>query len=130
MAATRKFYNWRTLYAGMYQRLCERMDAHNHLFPTKAESKLLGLDPESVQTFTHAYPRRIKTQERNMAIAALELFCQQKAAEINRGMTVLTNLFEANGLTLRKGKGSHCSCLLYTSPSPRDGLLSRMPSSA
>ena len=24
----------------------------------------------------------------------------------------------------------NCSCLLYTSPSPRDGLLSRMPSSA
>ena len=24
----------------------------------------------------------------------------------------------------------HTSCLLYTSPSPRDGLLSRMPSSA
>ena len=23
-----------------------------------------------------------------------------------------------------------CNCLLYTSPSPRDGLLSRMPSSA
>ena len=27
-------------------------------------------------------------------------------------------------------KGSALSCLLYTSPSPRDGLLSRMPSSA
>ena len=28
-------------------------------------------------------------------------------------------------------KGAHClTCLLYTSPSPRDGLLSRMPSSA
>ena len=27
-------------------------------------------------------------------------------------------------------KGSVPSCLLYTSPSPRDGLLSRMPSSA
>ena len=26
--------------------------------------------------------------------------------------------------------GLQCSCLLYTSPSPRDGLLSRMPSSA
>ena len=26
--------------------------------------------------------------------------------------------------------GRICSCLLYTSPSPRDGLLSRMPSSA
>ena len=27
-------------------------------------------------------------------------------------------------------KGGSCTCLLYTSPSPRDGLLSRMPSSA
>ena len=27
-------------------------------------------------------------------------------------------------------KGATNSCLLYTSPSPRDGLLSRMPSSA
>ncbi len=27
-------------------------------------------------------------------------------------------------------KGVNRSCLLYTSPSPRDGLLSRMPSSA
>ena len=26
--------------------------------------------------------------------------------------------------------GEYISCLLYTSPSPRDGLLSRMPSSA
>ena len=26
--------------------------------------------------------------------------------------------------------GNYNSCLLYTSPSPRDGLLSRMPSSA
>ena len=26
--------------------------------------------------------------------------------------------------------GPACTCLLYTSPSPRDGLLSRMPSSA
>ena len=26
--------------------------------------------------------------------------------------------------------GIHTVCLLYTSPSPRDGLLSRMPSSA
>ena len=27
-------------------------------------------------------------------------------------------------------QGKHWTCLLYTSPSPRDGLLSRMPSSA
>ena len=28
------------------------------------------------------------------------------------------------------GRGQYYTCLLYTSPSPRDGLLSRMPSSA
>ena len=28
------------------------------------------------------------------------------------------------------GDRVECDCLLYTSPSPRDGLLSRMPSSA
>ena len=28
------------------------------------------------------------------------------------------------------GNGAYNTCLLYTSPSPRDGLLSRMPSSA
>ena len=36
----------------------------------------------------------------------------------------VTRTGEANDLTLSK------ACLLYTSPSPRDGLLSRMPSSA
>ena len=33
------------------------------------------------------------------------------------------------GIT-RAARGSTRACLLYTSPSPRDGLLSRMPSSA
>ena len=33
-------------------------------------------------------------------------------------------------LMIRKESGLYESCLLYTSPSPRDGLLSRMPSSA
>ena len=35
-----------------------------------------------------------------------------------------------NGLFYQKNDGSIWVCLLYTSPSPRDGLLSRMPSSA
>ena len=34
-----------------------------------------------------------------------------------------------NGIIIHKSKFI-LSCLLYTSPSPRDGLLSRMPSSA
>ena len=36
----------------------------------------------------------------------------------------LSNAMEQYGVQRKKG------CLLYTSPSPRDGLLSRMPSSA
>ena len=34
------------------------------------------------------------------------------------------------GLPLSPRDAQSASCLLYTSPSPRDGLLSRMPSSA
>ena len=34
------------------------------------------------------------------------------------------------GLTHSLINDERCGCLLYTSPSPRDGLLSRMPSSA
>ena len=41
------------------------------------------------------------------------------------GVTFLTNL---TGWAI--WKQSSYNCLLYTSPSPRDGLLSRMPSSA
>ena len=33
-------------------------------------------------------------------------------------------------MDLYAGPGRYKDCLLYTSPSPRDGLLSRMPSSA
>ena len=35
-----------------------------------------------------------------------------------------------NSVVVIIGTGAGGGCLLYTSPSPRDGLLSRMPSSA
>ena len=38
-------------------------------------------------------------------------------------------VFKKNGFTFDGGP-TVITCLLYTSPSPRDGLLSRMPSSA
>ena len=37
---------------------------------------------------------------------------------------------ECDGKTVESIEGMADGCLLYTSPSPRDGLLSRMPSSA
>ena len=48
---------------------------------------------------------------------------------LNGDLTVL-NWFTENGKISAKIDGAPAICLLYTSPSPRDGLLSRMPSSA
>ena len=42
----------------------------------------------------------------------------------------LSEQISAMGLDLKKRLSALNLCLLYTSPSPRDGLLSRMPSSA
>ena len=51
-----------------------------------------------------------------------EGIARELATGPNAGWSLLTVLF--NDLALFE------ACLLYTSPSPRDGLLSRMPSSA
>ena len=45
-----------------------------------------------------------------------------------KNMTVVYPAY--NELTMDTPDGKDDGCLLYTSPSPRDGLLSRMPSSA
>ena len=48
-------------------------------------------------------------------------------------INVLDNINNANKPRVIPGtsaEGKAITCLLYTSPSPRDGLLSRMPSSA
>jgi len=45
-------------------------------------------------------------------------------------MDIYTPRLLAAGLKGMIGKGSRSSCLLYTSPSPRDRTRSRMPSSA
>ena len=52
-------------------------------------------------------------------------------AELRVGMQMPAQLQQLRQLTTEPiGKGRRLGCLLYTSPSPRDGLLSRMPSSA
>ena len=45
---------------------------------------------------------------------------------------LLTSTVSSSTLQMKmmSNQGVYQSCLLYTSPSPRDGLLSRMPSSA
>ena len=52
--------------------------------------------------------------------------------EYSRGKTELINalIFSEYGQRMLPSQAGRTTCLLYTSPSPRDGLLSRMPSSA
>ena len=56
------------------------------------------------------------------------------ATEIAAIVALKKNTFDSGGLVLLIGLlvviAVFAICLLYTSPSPRDGLLSRMPSSA
>ena len=47
-----------------------------------------------------------------------------------KGARLSTQISMAGRLVVYLPQESHIGCLLYTSPSPRDGLLSRMPSSA
>ena len=63
----------------------------------------------------------------------------QDAGSIADYLLALNDGFKKGQLTLEEGEEAlileprgplDMTCLLYTSPSPRDGLLSRMPSSA
>ena len=74
-----------------------------------------------------AAPEKPLTEREKRALAAKA----REAAElrIEQDMVTMTSLVEA--LAKNLGQIHYLrTCLLYTSPSPRDGLLSRMPSSA
>ena len=60
-------------------------------------------------------------------LGGLRSAAQMVSYEVPLGLSVVTGLMVAGTLSMQ---GIIYSCLLYTSPSPRDGLLSRMPSSA
>ena len=66
--------------------------------------------------------QRIKNQIRRLRFEANEM----TQAELAEKASVTRQTI----IALESQKYSPSLCLLYTSPSPRDGLLSRMPSSA
>ena len=53
-----------------------------------------------------------------------------EAAAVNRSNRVYMEEFRKSLKAQLMSDNIDMACLLYTSPSPRDGLLSRMPSSA
>ena len=57
-------------------------------------------------------------------LKSLKLQAQERESQLRNQIGRLSNVVQRNGLD------EFTDCLLYTSPSPRDGLLSRMPSSA
>ena len=69
---------------------------------------------------------------RAAGLAEMELFADCSAEQLHAVAQRLRPLRAAAGQTLMKQGDEALSfiCLLYTSPSPRDGATSRMPSSA
>ena len=55
---------------------------------------------------------------------------QVRITEINAENNKVSLTMRSENARPQGGGGGRGGCLLYTSPSPRDGLLSRMPSSA
>ena len=72
----------------------------------------------------HLYPTGVKILGRTEFARRVE--SGQKAINVNVGAMEARDLETESLSNVIKEK----ICLLYTSPSPRDGLLSRMPSSA
>ena len=80
-----------------------------------------------------------------VSLYSTDFFKQPSLAEFRRCLDAEMKRLKASGESCRKKKAESITeeeegkiwemkllgdCLLYTSPSPRDGLLSRMPSSA
>ena len=68
------------------------------------------------------------SEERDIIFGSRFLFRQQGALGVNLTKDWAAEVFFEH--LSNAGLGFSNDCLLYTSPSPRDGLLSRMPSSA
>ena len=74
-------------------------------------------------------PTRLRRTFRGVTVCE---FDQSRFKQIKNTIYSLasTGLFEDHEVVLDEMQLDSTACLLYTSPSPRDGLLSRMPSSA
>ena len=82
----------------------------------------------AIQAMEQAVPgRRIRMMTAGAAPAAATL---RRAAAAGLDVTHVYGMTETFGPAAVCEARASWPCLLYTSPSPRDGLLSRMPSSA
>ena len=114
----------------------EEEDLKKHIFATSiaryvVKKGRLTVNPEIVLERSRLLPKRpegvgLPPRSEDPSIAATPA-----AAETPAGNGTLTSPEQvAAEVTEKLGGAKISGCLLYTSPSPRDGLLSRMPSSA
>ena len=62
--------------------------------------------------------------------ASMNLLLRSKQQELTKDITTLRHSVDLIENKVNLQEQHYNDCLLYTSPSPRDGLLARMPSSA
>src|SRR5665647_2163291 len=73
--------------------------------------------------------KRIPTYTKDKAVSLGDIAIFTEDAEIPLGQVLESVKAKENGAVCSTDpKADNDTCLLYTSPSPRDGLLSRMPS--
>ena len=89
---------------------------------SEAGSVLTQMDEIGKRVLGSDY-RKLFTED---SVAALTRYLEQMVGQV-RGQAIVGDLAQYGVIFKASDNGV---CLLYTSPSPRDGLLSRMPSSA
>ena len=108
------------------RRICARLACRNASFVDEPRRNGLATDPETV----HVDGFRLKPRGHGWGSTTCEpQACLARATGARNRTAALRALLAVDPAAWRPLAPS-CTCLLYTSPSPRDGLLSRMPSSA
>ena len=100
------------------------------------EGNDLFVNGDFVYMRTTEGPKKVDVIYRRIDDEYLDPLCFNPNSKI--GIPGIMNVYRSGGVTICSAPGSgiaddkeiYIYCLLYTSPSPRDGLLSRMPSSA
>ena len=114
------------------KQLEEVLEIHTDLGAAQRQDKVLrALEEVSIpqpEVSAKKYPHEMSGGQRQRVVIAMAMLLEPKLIIADEPTTALDKEVEATVLDLLSTLVK--DCLLYTSPSPRDGLLSRMPSSA
>src|SRR5680860_588576 len=108
----------------MSQHVCIAVASQAIMLPyshTSQQQRPIGGKAMSVQSYPHLH----------LSLFQNPFLSSSNCLTHRTSFGVVTLMFSLDpSTTLTRPPALSTSCLLYTSPSPRDGLLSRMPSSA